>query len=121
MTATTKPARQLYRELKEGGASEQLINAIVDQRTSHPLDLAAKAIVGLFGLLPTLREGQLGVVLIFRSLLHDTLTMYGGSGTEDGDANEEDLAIARMLLRDAEAIERHISGTLDKSFSNGGG
>lgn len=107
MSPAARTPRQLFWELKQHGASEEIVQAIIDQRARHPLDLAAKAIVGLMGALPTAREGQLGAVLVLRSLLHDALTIYGESdGTE---TTEEDLAIARMLLSDAEALERHLA------------
>lgn len=110
MATMQKTARQLYRNLKESGASEEIVQAIVEQRASHPLDLAAKAVVGLLGALPEARKGQFGVILILRSLLHDSLTMFGEMPDPARDATEEDLVIARMLLRDAEAIERHLAG-----------
>jgi hypothetical protein len=110
MAETLKTPRELYRELKEGGASEAIVQGIVEQRASHPLDLAAKAMVGLLGVLPRAREGQMGVVLILRSLLIDMLTMYGASDPTAEPGAEQDLAIARMLLRDVEAIERHLGG-----------
>jgi hypothetical protein len=107
---TPSTARQLYRALKEGGASEAIIQGIVEQRASHPLDLAAKTMVGLLGVLPRAREGQMGVVLVLRSLLIDTLTLFGEGDPGAMAASEDDLAVARMLLRDVEAIERHLEG-----------
>jgi hypothetical protein len=107
MSPAARTPRQLFWDLKQHGASEEIVQAIIDQRAHHPLDLAAKAIVGLMGALPTAKEGQLGAILVLRSLLHDALTMYGES--DGAEATEDDLAIARMLLRDAESLERHLS------------